>query len=473
MAKLTVRALDAAKPKDKPYKLTVDKGLYIRVAMNGEKRWIIRYVVDGKQIETRLPEPYGTGAGFKSLADATTENARVQALARGGVDFVAKRQKDQANAQAEELKADKAVKAAEKAESLLNLTIQDLYDTWINEGVFRKDGNAALRRSMEKDILPVIGKTPVRSLTEKQIRDAYLNVIKRGVERTAVDLSNSIGQMMRWADKRQPWRGLLILGNPAQLVDVKKLVSHDYTEERDRVLSPVELKALYHRFETVQAEYDAAPCKYDVERPILDTTRLSIWICLGTLCRIGELLTAEWKHVDLVNRERFIPAENTKAHRGKKQDQRIYLSDFALRQFQALEKITGTKKWLFPATNLDEGHVCLKSVSKQIGDRQMKFKDRKALSQRVNNNSLVVGDGAWTPHDMRRTGATMMQKLGVSLDVIDRCQNHIIAGSKVRRHYLHYEYATEKKDAWAKLGDRIDAILLTNDSTAAEQNEKA
>ena len=53
----------------------------------------------------------------------------------------------------------------------------------------------------------------------------------------------------------------------------------------------------------------------------------------------------------------------------------------------------------------------------------------------------------------------MMQALRVSPDVIDRCQNHALLGSKVRRHYLHYDYAEEKRDAWRLLGERLDVIL--------------
>lgn len=53
----------------------------------------------------------------------------------------------------------------------------------------------------------------------------------------------------------------------------------------------------------------------------------------------------------------------------------------------------------------------------------------------------------------------MMQALSVSLDVIDRCQNHVLAGSRVRRHYLHHDYAEEKKRAWNLLGDRLSAVL--------------
>jgi integrase len=447
MAKLTYRAIEAAKSRNEPYKLSVDTGLFIRVGKDGEKRWLLKYTVNGKQRDAWLPEPFGNGEGFMSLAQAIAENARIRALARSGVDF-----------KAEEEKARLAAIESDQAAMRKNLTVKDLYDVWLTEGVFRKDGNAALKRLMEKDALPSIGDTPVRSLTEKQIQDVYRKVIDRGTERTAVDLSNSIGQMMRWAEKRQPWRSLLIDGNPAELVNVKKLVSHDYTEERDRVLSYAEIRQLRGIFDSMDTAYAKASCKYDVERPLLNETKLALWICLSTLCRIGELLMAQWSHVDLTKREWFIPAENTKAHRGNKQDQVIYLSDFALKQFKALKAITGTTQWLFPA-NDPKTHVSVKTVSKQVGDRQIKFKNRKDLKNRVNSNALELSGGAWTPHDLRRTGATMMQSLGVPLEVIDRCQNHIIAGAKVRRHYLHYEYALEKEDAWTKLGDRIDAIL--------------
>jgi integrase len=68
-------------------------------------------------------------------------------------------------------------------------------------------------------------------------------------------------------------------------------------------------------------------------------------------------------------------------------------------------------------------------------------------------------NGEWTPHDLRRTGATMMQSLGVSLEIIDRCQNHVLPGSKTRRHYLHHDYAEEKREAWRQLGERLSLLV--------------
>lgn len=88
--------------------------------------------------------------------------------------------------------------------------------------------------------------------------------------------------------------------------------------------------------------------------------------------------------------------------------------------------------------------------------------ERKALQRRKHNNTLVLAggkNGNWTPHDLRRTGATMMQQLGISQDIIDRCQNHVMAGSKVRRHYFHHDYTDEKANAWNTLGNRLNLIL--------------
>ena len=190
---------------------------------------------------------------------------------------------------------------------------------------------------------------------------------------------------------------------------------------------------------------------------------------------------AEWKYVYFQDGTWFIPKANVKGRRKQKQDHIVFLSDFAHRQFTALHELTGESKWLFPSRNSigDESHVCLKSVSKQIGDRQVRFKKlAKPLSKRRHDDTLVLACGEnreWTPHDMRRTGATMMQQLRIPMDIIDRCQNHVLAGSKVRRHYLHYDYRVEKSDAWRQLGQELDRLLADDadllDTSESEPNK--
>ena len=292
-------------------------------------------------------------------------------------------------------------------------------------------------------------------------------MVKRGVHRQTVRTYNDIVQMFAWAEKRKPWRSLMADGNPAELLEIEKILPSDSAVDkpRERVLSAEELRELRDIFEGMAAVYAALPAgqKYGTARPLKKESQLALWICISTACRIGELLMARWEHVNLDTREWFVPADNTKTS----VDWRVYLSDFACRQFKALKELTGDTPYCFPArtakAEAPAQHVCVKSVSKQVGDRQTQFKNRSGpLKNRRNDNSLVLAQGTkgeWTPHDLRRTAATMMQALGVLPDIIDRCQNHVLAGSRVRRHYMHHDYADEKRAAWAKVGQRLETIF--------------
>ena len=87
---------------------------------------------------------------------------------------------------------------------------------------------------------------------------------------------------------------------------------------------------------------------------------------------------------------------------------------------------------------------------------------RAPPKNRRSDNTLVLVGGkndAWTPHDLRRTGATMMQALGISLELIDRCQNHVLPSRKVRRHYMLHDYADGKRAAWMALGERLMEVM--------------
>jgi integrase len=347
-----------------------------------------------------------------------------------------------------------------------DLTVKDMFDAWLKDGVRRKDGNAELRRSFTADVLPKIGTIAIKDLTEHDLRAVLRTMVDRGVNRAAVMVRNSLTQMFAWAEKRQPWRKLLVDGDPMDLIEIEKIVSPDYDldNQRDRILSPAEIRELRDIFIRMRAEFDSAPDRRAAVRPVEQVTQCGVWIMLSTLCRVGEMSMARWEHVDLKAGEWFIPKANVKDNVA---DLTVYLSAFAIEQFRKLHEVAGHTDWCFPGRGA-ERHLDVKSISKQVGDRQAMFKKakdgsaRQPMANRRHDNTLVLGsgkNGAWTPHDLRRTGATMMQSLGISLELIDRCQNHVLAGSKVRRHYLHHDYAKEKQEAWKLLGGRLSDIL--------------
>ncbi|MDH4842223.1 DUF4102 domain-containing protein [Pseudomonas sp. BN505] len=458
MAKITAKQLEALSPADDGKTLREEGGLTakVRAGVRGVTA-LFRY--EFKMGGVKRDQRLGSWPK-KSLAQIRAERDEVKASVNKGIEPATARKAAKIEAQA----AIAATIAEAERQASENKTVSDLFEEWLRDGVSRQDGNAELRRSFSKDVLPAIGDKPLRTVTEKDLLTVLRSVKARGLNRTVVIRSKDIGQMLRWAEKRKPWRTLMVDGNPADLVDVNKLLDHDYQEQRDRLLTSGEIKELQHIFTRLGRDYDALPAgqKYSGIRPVNPRVQCAVWICLSTLCRIGELLKSEWQHIDLEKGTWFIPAEATKGHKGKRQDHHIYLSAFALNQFKNLREETGHTCFCFP--NKDESnHVDTKTVSKLIGDRQCCFKNRsKPLSGRHHDDSLVLSqgnNGEWTPHDLRRTGATMMQELGVTLEIIDRCQNHLLGGSKVRRHYLHYDYAKEKSEAWNILGDRLETIL--------------
>jgi hypothetical protein len=82
MPLLTVRAIETHKAKAKPYKLTLDRGLQLRIAPDGVRTLLVRYSVKGSDVERqyRLPQEYGEGPGQMKLATACAEAARIRRL---------------------------------------------------------------------------------------------------------------------------------------------------------------------------------------------------------------------------------------------------------------------------------------------------------------------------------------------------------------------------------------------------------
>lgn len=463
MSKLTVKELDALTSANIGQTIHDDGGLRGKVRTNGKSKngvsvtFVFRYKWNTKTKDFSC----GTWPS-ESIAKIRAKRDSAKACIAVGIDPSAQKK----IAKQEEHEAIVARLAEIKRQESEALTVQDLFDAWLKDGVRRKDGNSELQRSFKADALPKIGKMPIKDVTEHDLRSVLRVMVGRGVNRAAVVMRNNLTQMFSWAEKRQPWRKLLADGNPMELIEIEKIVSpnYDLNNQRDRILSDVEICELRAKFQRMQADYDTAPNKRIALQPVEQTVQCAIWIMLSTLCRVGELSMARWEHVNFDAKEWFIPKENVK---GNSDDLTVYLSEFALDQFRQLQKYTGESKWCFPA-RMKEGHVCVKSISKQIGDRQSIFKKgkdgkpRMPMAHRRHDNTLVLGNGkncAWTPHDLRRTGATLMQSLGVSLDIIDRCQNHVLHGSKVRRHYLHHDYAQEKREAWRLLGERLSMIL--------------
>jgi hypothetical protein len=194
MPLLTVRAVEANRPRAEPYKITLDRGLQLRIAPDGARTLLVRYTVKGSNTERqyRLPQEYGEGPGQLKLAAACAEAARIRALARAGVDW--------AEAEDARLRSEAASKAALRRHD--GLTLEKAVHDYVENKRRAKDGLALKARTRADYLAMVEG----ARTTEKGTRQAagFLYPIARKV---LTELSaNDIREAYDAAAKRSPRR---------------------------------------------------------------------------------------------------------------------------------------------------------------------------------------------------------------------------------------------------------------------------
>ncbi len=417
------------KPRNKPIYVRDShvKGLILRIMPSGSKSWIFCYSVkEGNKWRERRKGLGSFRAGRNDIAGLTVPAARrlAEELKHGvkhkGADPI----------------EDKRKQAVERAkENASKVLVMDLFDRWAaTDLINRKDKGSEACRMMKKDVLPFIGDMAIKDVRKAHITEITDRLLQRQVNRMAKVVLSLIRQMFRFAVTRD-----LLEADPTAFISKKTIGGANV--ERDRVLTEEEIRELALRLPDAN---------------MADTSILAIWLTLATCCRIGELLRARWSHFDFKSRTWLVPAENSKNDR----EHTIYLSEFAYTHFTALYKTTGEGEWCFPASR-GNGHICPKTITKQVADRQRKGNPHSNRSKKP--NALLLSKGTWKPHDLRRTGATLMNALGVLPEVAERCLNHM-EENKVKRIYQRYGYGPEMKQAWELLGELLEKLTAQNNS---------
>lgn len=170
---LTIKQIDAAKPKDKPYRLLDSNGLYLYVPVTGKKVWQLRYKLDGKEkVLTVGKYP------LMSLQEARDKAWLAKKDVSVGVDPV------------------KAKKLSVKDNSFISI-YQEWYDH--KKQVWSEVYSTELSRMFQDDILPLIGGMDINEIEPMQI----LEVIRRFEDRGAMERANKArrrcGEVFRYA----------------------------------------------------------------------------------------------------------------------------------------------------------------------------------------------------------------------------------------------------------------------------------
>ncbi len=321
--KLNARQVDAAKPREKAYKLADGAGLYLEVVPSGSRYWRMKYRFNGKEKRMAFGVyPTVSLAQARALRDEAKKK-----LAEGIDPSFAK-------------KEEKLVRDVQ-----LNNTFQAVALEWHGTKVSRwSEGYASdIMEAFNKDIFPYIGQQPVNEIKPLVL----LNVLRRMESRGATEKAKKVRQRCS-----EVFRYAIVTGR-AEYNPAADLTSAMYGHE-----------SKHYPFLTVEElpDFFKALSGYTGSPLVVLAARLLIL----TGVRTGELRGALWSEFDLEKAVWEIPAGRMKM----KRPHLVPLSTQALEILQQLKVMSGQYPLVFPGRNDPRktmSEASINQVFKRIG----------------------------------------------------------------------------------------------------------
>jgi integrase len=259
---------------------------------------------------------------------------------------------------------------------------------------------------LKRELAPWLDR-PIQSITRRDVIERLDTIADRAPVRANRVLAWT-RRLFGWALERDIINASPVAGIRAPTREVA----------RDRVLEPAELAAVWRASEALGWPFG----------PI---TKL----LMVTAARKGEVVNMRWSDLKLDDRLWTVPREMTKAGRLHE----VPLSDLAMEIIEGLPRVGDGL--VFPAR---------KAGSANPVSGFSKVKDRLDQSS---------GIGDWRIHDLRRTAASGMARLGHPPHVVAAILNHSPGSTMgITAVYNRFRYTDEKRmalDAWSREIERI------------------
>ena len=405
---LTDTQCRTAKPKDKPYRLSDGKGLYLEIKPNGVKAW--RYRFELREGDVAKESIFAVGdyavapsgetkdegrarrAGRRfTLAEARDERIKARSLVKQGVNPAHNRQLERIKREQESATTFEAV---------------------ANEWLALKDWEEITKKRrldmLTRVVFPKIGSLPVKSITPAHILDVLNTSAKKNGLTVAAEAKRTMSGVFELAVST-------LRAESDPVYPVRKALPANKTQHK-RPLDSAEIGQLLRDVEGHGGRHETI------------TAFCLMWL---TLCRPSEAVEARWDEFDLNAAVWRIPAERMK----KRKEHTMPLPTQAVEMLRALHGLTGRHVHLFP-------------------HRDDRTKPMVSASFRQMLNVLGWGK-KYSPHATRTTGSTRLNELGFPADWIERQLAHAEPNA-VRRTYNHAEYLGDRAkmmQQWANILD--------------------
>lgn len=313
--------------------------------------------------------------------------------------------------------------AARKAED----TVESVVTKWLAADQKGNRSAPEVARIFASDVLPAWRERPIDEIRKRDV----IALVDRVAERAPIKANRTLAHIRRffaWAAGRD-----LVEVNPAQYVEKP-------TPEvrRDRVLSDAEIARLWHALDAM----GNGPYSKGVK------------LLLLTGARREEVFQARWSELSAARNAIELPAGRSKSKTGRT----IWLPPLARRIVASLDRYEDSD-WLLtqngksPYTNFGHAKSELDRVIAKSAARAAGIE--KPSPQELAEHSMPP----WRLHDLRRTVATNLQRLGVRLEVTEVILGHI-SGSRsgVVGVYQTHNFREEARRAATLWHRRLIAI---------------
>jgi integrase len=258
---------------------------------------------------------------------------------------------------------------------------------------------------LDKDVLSEWKNRDARTIKPREVIELLDGIVARGSPVQANRTAALLTQLFKFGIHRQ-----IVEDSPVKLL----MRPGGKEKPRERALTDGELKAFL-----------ADPTACTRYRRLAHV----ILVLVLTGQRRGELALAKWRDINFKAATWTIPDENAKTGRGHV----VPLSDFAVREFEALKRAAKRSPWVLAADSGD-GALDPKLLTRNLAKCLERFKAQKIA--------------AFTLHDLRRTCRTGLARLKVEPHIAERVLNH--AQEKIAGTYDVHAYADEKRAALEK-----------------------
>jgi integrase len=307
-----------------------------------------------------------------------------------------------------------AQRDVKKAEARLGNTVSDFAAIYLElYAKSKKRSWMTDQRILNKDVLPYVGSFKLKDLTQASIHAVLDRIDRRGAHNQAWQTLKVVRKMLNYAVSRGA-----IPTNPAARIEREATYN-----AKERALSDKELEGLLRALSELR---------------IQGAVRDLLLFQLLTAVRPSEAREARWEEVDLEARRWLIPEKRMKMGKAHL----VPLTAPVLENLKGREGFLH-RGFIFP------------------GERAGRPFNLQALGHalRRNTNKDILRDHGvafFTAHDIRRTAATIMRRLGFGL-VVDRVLAHA-PRSVTDKHYDAHDYEPEKRAALEALAGYVVAI---------------